>query len=36
MGSVAKKKIFDYVIPLAEDGFEVNSELEMMMYKKKI
>ncbi|MFG6257673.1 gamma-glutamyltransferase, partial [Staphylococcus epidermidis] len=27
------KKIFDYVIPLAEDGFEVNSELEMSIKK---
>lgn len=32
-GKMSDKKIFDYVIPLAEDGFEVNSELEMSIKK---
>ena len=33
-----EKKIFDYVIPLAEDGFEVDSELErsLKIYGSKI
>ena len=33
-----EKKIFNYVIPLAEDGFEVDSELErsLKIYGSKI
>ena len=27
-GKMDEKKIFSYVVPLAEDGFEVDSELE--------
>ena len=37
-GKMDEKKIFDYVIPLAEDGFEVDSELErsLKIYGSKI
>lgn len=37
-GKMDEKKIFNYVIPLAEDGFEVDSELErsLKIYGSKI
>ncbi len=37
-GKMDEKKIFNYVIPLAEDGFEVDSELErsLKLYGRKI
>ena len=37
-GKMDEKKLFDYVIPLAKDGFEVDSELErsLKIYGSKI